>query len=627
MYLRLWLAMILLVLSLVPVNPVRAMTTQTNPVAEPLNAQTIGAFVDDFMQEQMAVLHVPGAAIVVVQGDVLLFAQGYGQANLAGQVPVDVNQTLFRTGSVSKLFTATAVMQLVEQGKVDLQADVNEYLHSIHLPARFARPVTVADLLLHTAGFDDVFFGMHVRKVEDVQPLATFLNDHLPERYLPPGEIISYNDHGYTLAGLLVEDVTGMRFDDYMATHVLTPLQMENSAFAQPLPADLQDRLAVGYRYDGQVYQPYPFDYVNVGPAAGLVAPAVEIAHFLIAQLNGGSYAGTAILQPETVTAMQQQQFIHHAALRGRGYGFAEWHENGRRGVYHDGGNPGFLNRLLLLPNEGVGFYLTFNGDQYTSATRFHREFTTQFFDQFFPEEENGEKKNVSEPVAATLEHSARDFTGYYREVQAYSHDTFQKLASLMNQFPVRAEDGGLAVFGRTYVAVAPQLFQSKNGESTIAFRQTDDQDTYLFAGAGANVRVPWYEAQPVQLGLVGWFLLAFLSMLLVALLWRTAPVGLRSTLALTGLLNMLFLVGIAIALLQMDPWQFAYGPPPVVIGLLALPLVTLALTVVLVGFIVAGWRGHGWGWTTQLYTALVSVTALAFPLFLNFWNLLGFRY
>ncbi len=618
-----WLILNLLLLSILSGGTVNAMTLTTDAIPQPLNAQTIAAFVNDFMSAQMDALHVPGAALVVVQGDTVLFAQGYGQADLAGQVPVDVDQTLFRAGSISKLFTATAVMQLVEQGKVDLHTDVNEYLHSIQLPARFDQPVTVADLLLHTAGFDDIFFGMHVREAANVQSLADFLDTHLPERYLPPGEIISYNDHGYTLAGLLVEDVTGMRFDAYVAQHILEPLQMDNSTFAQPLPPALQEQLAVGYRYDGESYQPYALDYVNVVPAAGLIAPAAEMAHFIIAQLNGGSYAGNAILQPETVVAMQEIQFVHHPALRGRSYGFAEWRENGRRGFYHDGGNPGFLNRLLILPAEGMGFYLTFNGDQYTSATRFHREFTTHFFDTFFPDTED----DTSTPVAVVPGQPAQAFAGYYREVQAYSHDTFQKLASLMNQFPVRAEDEQLAVFGRTYVPVESQLFQSENGESTIAFGQDAHGHTYLFVGAGANVRVPWYEAQPVQLGLVGWFLLAFLTALIGAWCWRTAPTGLRMVLALIALLNILFLVGISVALLQMDPWQFAYGPPPTVIALLVVPLVTLALTPVMIGFIIAGWRDRGWKWTTRLYTILVSATALAFPLFLNVWNLLGFRY
>ncbi|MEZ4658017.1 MAG: serine hydrolase domain-containing protein [Caldilineaceae bacterium] len=361
-----------------------AMAVEADPIPQPLNAQTIAAFVDEFMQTQMATLHVPGAALVVVQGDKVLFADGYGLAELEEQAPVDVHETLFRAGSVSKLFTATAVMQLVEQGQVALDADVNEYLHSIQLPERFGRPVTVADLLLHTAGFDDVFFGMHVRKADELQSLADFLNSHLPERYQPPGEIISYNDHGYTLAGLLVEDVTGMRFDEYMAAHILAPLQMAHSTFAQPQPPALQARLAVGYRYDGRDYQPYDLDYVNVAPAAALVAPAAEMAHFIIAQLNGGSYDGASILQPQTVAAMQQTQFAHHPALRGRGYGFAEWRENGHRGVYHDGGNPGFLNRLLLLPDERVGFYLTFNSDQYSRRRRvfiasLQHSFSTRF--------------------------------------------------------------------------------------------------------------------------------------------------------------------------------------------------------------------------------------------------------
>jgi len=418
-------------------NEVNAMSTdlrlakQSASVA--LTAESITSFVDEYMATQMTSSNVPGAAIVVVQGEAVLLAKGYGMADLDADRPVVVDETLFRAGSVSKLFTATAVMQLVEQGRIGLDDDINQHLTSLQLPDKFDRPLTVADLLQHTTGLDDVFFGMHERDAEDVESLADFLGHHLPERYDPPGELISYNDHGYTLVGLLIEDVTGQSFVDYMAAHVLGPLQMGSSSFAQPLPADLQTQVAVGYRYEEQ-FEPYEFDYVNIGPAAGLHATASDMAHFVMAHLNNGRYGEQQVLQPETVSQMQATQFSHHPVLRGRGYGFAEWHENGLRAVFHDGGNPGFLNRLFLIPEEGIGFYLTFNGDQYAGASQFHREFTTRFMDEFYPETE----ETVVLPTAVPLGRPASDLTGYYRDVSAHSHDTFQKLTSLMNQFPVR---------------------------------------------------------------------------------------------------------------------------------------------------------------------------------------------
>lgn len=622
-YRVIFMAIIVFVLAL-PSHDALAIRSKSPLVQQPLTAETAEAFVDKFMQEQMPVLHVPGAAIVIVQHDGLLFQQGYGMADLARQMPVDVNETLFRAGSISKLFTATAVMQLVERGAIDLEADVNEYLKRLQLPQRFDRPVTVADLLLHTAGFDEVFFGVHVREAGELQPLADFLGEHLPERYLPPGEFISYNDHGYTVAGLLVEEVSGLPFDQYVATHILEPLQMTESTFTQPLPKERLAEMAVGYRYDGERYQPYALDYVQVSPSAGLIAPAGEMANFMLAHLNGGSFAGQPILQPATVASMQQRHFAHHPALRGRGYGFAEWQENGRRAVFHDGGNPGFLSRLFLLPEERVGFYLTFNSDQYTDAARFHRAFTTDFLDTFFPPTDD-------EPIASAIvapDRPLAEFAGYYREVQGYSHDTLQKIDSLMNQFPVSADTTQLSVFGRSYDPIGMLVFQNAAAESTVVFR-ADDQGaiTHLFVGTGAYAKVPWYESQPVQLGFLIWFLLIFAAAIVGGIGWRRAPALLRISLVAVGLLNLVFLLGLAAILLQLDRWEFSFGLPAIVQMLLVLPLISFVPALLLVGFATVVRRRIQWVWGTRLYLFIVMLTAVAFPLFLNFWNLLGFRY
>lgn len=644
-----------------------AMTSNTGTTSSPLvqqtlNSTTVKAFMDAFMSSEMRELHVPGAAVVVVQTNLrpgsktqdssVLFAKGYGKADLAKHIPVDVKETLFRAGSVSKLFTATAVMQLAERGKVDLQTDVNVYLGSLQLEPRFDRPVTVADLLLHTAGFDEVFFGMHVRTADELLPLADFLKDHLPERYSPPGEIISYNDHGYTLAGLLVEEVSGMPFDEYVHANILKPLQMNSTTFVQPLPAELEVRMATGYRHNGREYRPYKLDFVQVSPAAGLVGPAQDMANFMLAHLNSGRFGDEAILQPETVAEMHQTQFAHHPTLRGRGYGFSEWRENDQRMVFHDGGNPGFLSRLVLLPEKGIGFYVVFNSDQYSPATRFHRRLTSEFLDTFFPEqaEQPSSVQQVSQvytnksteaslaSLQATME--AAHFGGYYRPVQAYSHDTLQKIASLMEQFPVSVAHDHLTVFGQKYMPVEPFVFHDMLNESTIVFRsatssenrQASESDsareiTHLFVGTGAYVKVPWYEAKPIQIGLVLWFLLVFIGAIVGGFRWQTAPMMKRGSLFTVGLTNAIFLIGLAFALTQLDVWSFAYGPPLVVQCLLVLPLVTLALTLLIVGYIVVGWQNSGWNAGLRFYSSVVVTSLLAFPLFLDYWNLLGFRY
>jgi hypothetical protein len=345
------------------------------------------------------------------------------------------------------------------------------------------------------------------------------------------------------------------------------------------------------------------------------------MAHFMIAHLNDGQYGDATILQPETAAMMHAKQIAHHPELRGRAYGFSEWLENGHRAIFHDGGNPGFQSRLYLLPEANAGFYFVMNNDQYSKHKGFHRAFTTAFLDSFFPELPADQFEVV--PMA---KRPLTPLTGYYREVQAYSHDTLQKVDSLMNQFPIRGEGDTLRLFGHDYVAVEPLLFKNGDERSTVAF-EADEQGniTYLFAGTGAFAKVPWYEAQPVQLGFAVWFVLIFIGGLVGSFFWHSAPTAMRVTLAAMSGLNLAFLVGMGVVLSNLDPWEFVYGLPTPVILLLQLPLIALLLVVVWLFFL----------WTKQAsfassvsvgLTAVYTLTILVFPLFLNFWNLLGVK-
>ena len=596
---------------------------QSNEILSLDNAEEVAAFMDNYFTTYMAELNVPGTAVTLVKDNQILFAKGYGMANLEQQIPVDASSTVFRAGSVSKLLTATAVMQLVEQGKLDLDGDVNQYLRSFQLENIYDKPVTVADLLMHTAGFDDVFLGMHARTESGYQPLAVFLESHMPEQYDPPGELISYNDHSMSLAGLLVEEVSGQSFESFVADHILTPLGMTNSSFNQPLPTELANNLATGYAYDGQNYKSYEWDYLNVSPAAALHATAEDMAAFMIAHLNDGGTENGRILQPETTALMHQTHISHHPALRGRAYGFSEWRENGLRAIFHDGGNPGFQNRLMLLPEENIGFFITFNGDQYSSG-RLHREFTTQFLDAFFPDTSDVTVR----PQIENLTHSASDYAGYYRDVPAYSRDTLQKIASLPNQFSIKANGDQIQVFGRDYAEVETLLFQSRDGERLAAFREDASGNiTHFFSGTGAFIKLKWYESQPFHLGLVVWFLVSFVTAVFFSIFWRSGSPIMRLGLGAWSLLNLAFLIGMALVMMQIqtDPWEFLYGPPAAMIALLVVPLLTTVIAVLIVWFTVTGFGS--WSIGVKMVTAVYSLTAIAFPLFLNYWKLLGFHF
>src|SRR5829696_1631297 len=237
----------------------------------------LAVFLDELLSRQLADKHIPGASVAVVTGDDLLFAQGYGYANLERHTPIVADQTLMRVGSIAKLFTWTALLQLAEQGKLDLNADVNTYLGDVVIPATYPAPITLAHLLTHTAGFEDRQLGITVARATSLVSLHEYVAAAMPERVFPPGSVTAYSNYGATLAGSIVERVSGEPFAQYVQRHILAPLTMHHSTFAQQLPPELAMQLAVSYAYDG-AYHAKPFEYFQIAPAGGLSATAVDIA-------------------------------------------------------------------------------------------------------------------------------------------------------------------------------------------------------------------------------------------------------------------------------------------------------------------------------------------------------------
>jgi CubicO group peptidase (beta-lactamase class C family) len=212
------------------------------------NPAEVEAFFDGAMAAEMSARHIPGAVVSVVEDGQVLFNKGYGFADLENQTLVDPQRTLFRAGSVSKLFGATAVMQLAEQGKLDLDADVNTYL-DFKIPATFPQAITLKNLLTHTAGFEDIGQDLFNLNAEEIQTLGQYLKTHIPARVFPPGKLAAYSNYGAALAAYIVEGVSGLPFTEYVEKNIFTPLGMSHSTFLQPLPADLAGDLSSGYDF------------------------------------------------------------------------------------------------------------------------------------------------------------------------------------------------------------------------------------------------------------------------------------------------------------------------------------------------------------------------------------------
>ena len=601
------------------------------------------AFLDAFLPLQMDRLHIPGLVVVVVKSGQIVFRKGYGFGNLEGRTSIDPDKTLFRVASVSKLVTSTAVMQLVERGFVQLDEDVNTYLDLFQIPSTHDSSVTLANLLTHTGGFDERYIGMAARRESEVLGLGPYLAARMPPRVRPPGDVVSYSNHGMALAGYVVEAVSGLGFADYVELNILRPLGMDDSTFR--LQPEQASNLAAGYAYRNGEYRSLPFDYSHIPPAGSLVATATDMACFMMAHLESGGCGDGRILGPDTMREMHAPQWTHHPGLPGFAYGFYEHFENGRRLLAHGGNLGGFASGLYLMPEEDLGIFVTYNADR----SELREDLIERFVDRYYPDWSTAEARPDPSTEAAF---SAGAFDGTYR-LHRYPRHTLDKWSVLSQarlEFHVSTSERGTLILrypGESmepaeYVQTEPLLFENVDGEDRVAFRQDSRgrvTDMFLqFSGPAALEKLPWYATSSFHSMLHGFLALVFLS---VGAVWLRGRVDGRSkahrsekrldwasrvAVRLVSGLNMVFLLGLP-TVLALDPQGLTYGASLGVILLLAIPLLTTAMTPGLVFLNVLVWKR---GRTTnihRLHHSLVTLAAVAVIPYLMYWNLLGFRY
>ncbi|MEB3355372.1 MAG: serine hydrolase domain-containing protein [Synechococcales bacterium] len=623
--------------------------TQVQPdggvVAELDDPEEFQAFLDSIFNPEFLDANAPGAVVSVVKDGEIFFQKGYGYADLEREIPVDGDRTLFRVASLSKLFTATATMQLYEQGLIDLDDDITQYL-DFELENPFDQPVTFAQLMTHTGGTTKRRIGLAARTADEMPPLGDYLRDHTPPIVYPPGKLYSYSSHAIALLGYLVERISGEDFNTYVQNHLLQPLDMDRSTFLQPPPENLQNDLATGYQRKGGEFEPVPYLYLNIAPAASLQATATDMAHFMIAHLQLGQYEDQRILEPDTARLMHETHFVSYPGLPGTGYGFRERLVNGTRSIGHLGSLRGYSSSLTLIPNENVGIFIASN-----SFSGVHSTVLNQFFNRYFTDE------NPAPPIQAIQNVDLSQFTGVYRDLE-YPRHTAAKLSAPYEQIWVRGSEYGTLevqppsllfagqVANKTLAPIGPQLFKRLEDDALAAFAEDEDgRVTYgfnlLWPKIGTYERVAWYEVIWFHLtilvicgilfatGAIAWIILPLLRQLIQRKRGEPAPwlYGARGLAGTVGLLNLLFLVGLPLYLWHLGVWKLAYGMPPVAIAFFCLPLITTALTVALPIGAVTVWRDSRSSTGSRIHYGLVTLAAIAFIPVLVYWNLLGFQF
>jgi CubicO group peptidase (beta-lactamase class C family) len=608
-------------------------------------------FLDDFFAQNMEELNIPGAAIVVVEDGEILLSKGYGFADLEQQTPVDPAQTIMRTASVSKLFTATAAMQLVEQGLLDLDADVNQYLTGIQIPDDPFGPVTLRQLLTHTAGFENQVIGTVTFDPDAYLPLEERLASSVPERVLEPGTVHSYSNYGFALVGQLIEDVSGMPFAQYVAEKILQPLGMARSTFEQPLPPGLAEDLAIGYFATDGAYEPAGFVFDQEPPAGALSSTAEDIARFMIAHLQDGRYEDVQILGEDVAQQMHAQQFTHHPDLPGMGYAFKERFVNGERLIGHGGDIGTYSSQMILHPEDDLGFFVVYNVFNDTLRNRL----IVAFMDRYYAEESPA---TAPETLEMSQEELSR-FTGAYRWVR-HSRSTIGKLVALTpgpyNVNIVANEDGTLSVsfFGTDpewrYAPVTSLVFKQVQGGvheiggleidlgETLVFREDETGQIEFAFVPLQNValeKVAFYEGGDAQFGSLGGFLFIFISPFIVwsigALIRRIRKRASTATASskrarwvavLMSALNIIFMM-----ILFLGGGDMSLGVPPIIRIALIIPLVTLLLTLIMLPMTVYAWKDGYWSVLGRIYYSFLTLTAVLFLVWANYWNLIGWRF
>ncbi|MFL6519600.1 MAG: serine hydrolase domain-containing protein [Chthoniobacterales bacterium] len=441
-------------------------------VAHDLTKPDLEAFLDALIPAQLQNRDIAGAAISVVKDGQVLFAKGYGFADFAAKKAVVADKTLFRPGSISKVFTATAVMQLVEQGKLDLDRDVNDYL-DFAIPKTYDAPVTLRRILTHTAGFEETLKNLFVPSEREMRPLRDYLVAAMPARIFAPGTVPSYSNYALTLAGYIVERISGEPFEKYVAAHILTPLRMDHSSFAQPLPENLEANMSPGYLAAAQ--GPRKFEFVTTAPAGALSATATDMTRLMLALLGEGTLEGATILKPESVRAMESRQFELHPALHAIGLILMEYSMNGQRIIGHGGDTIFFHSDMILMPDARVGLFISYNSAGSRPGGG-RTEVIHAFLNRYFPE-----------PVSATAlidlknaQADGRAVSGLYSESRR-ADSTLLKAAALLSQISVRGDQNGvLTIEGlqsprgglKQWREIGPLVYREVDGSDVIAFRQ-----------------------------------------------------------------------------------------------------------------------------------------------------------
>lgn len=462
------------------------LVTQENDTTLPIEYHDLAEYIDGVIKSQRRGNSLSGVTVSVVQNDSLIFARGYGMADIEKERPVLADSTLFRIGSVSKTYTWTAIMILVEEGLLDLDTDVNHYLNEVEIEEAFDEPVTLRHLMSHRAGFEDTFRLFAVAD-DDPRSRSELLSEHQPERVFPPGLRTSYSNWGSALAAQIIEDITGTSYKTFIRERILNPLELNHTILDLPdeMSPEIRDNLADGYKTgQGALNHQGAMQIGAYWPAGGISATAADMARWMKFHLNGGELDGVRLLSEETHQQMWTRAYNDRPHGADVSHGFQDLNYRGLRLLGHSGGTAAFLTNMILVPELNLGIFISQNSaESYKPVMQFPNlvidHIQGESYQPFLVEESETEELDE---LAGTYLNNRRVFSTF---------SAIMGLASVSTLTPVSDQALTLSSMGEEtyYVQVPnqPDVFEDADGLRLSVIRDDGGSVKALADGMGVH--------------------------------------------------------------------------------------------------------------------------------------------
>ncbi len=610
---------------------------ETLPAPSFQDTLALEAFMDGVILATMDEMKIAGASVSLIHNGELLLNKGYGYTNIEAGNKVDPGKSLFRLGSISKLFTWIAVLQQVEQGNLSLDADINRYLTSFSIPDTYDEPVTLRCLMSHTPGFEDVLLHLFLREGDPVAPLEEQFRKKLPRRIQPPGQEAAYSNHGTGLAQLLVEKASGMPFEEYTESYIFSPLDMNSSTFRQPVPDDLKPDLSTGYAWQEGQFKPRGFEVIPMTGAGGASSTASDMAVFMKALLNQTRHDTISLLDSATYAIMQEPVLQHAPGMNPALHGFIDLSREHIRIIGHPGNTFLFHCLLALFPEHNMGLFLSFNGE---NAQPSYLKVLDHFLSRYFP-------APPDPPAAIDLSSEYLEgFAGQYIPNRR-PHSSLLKIIGAINPLEVAAREGGLQVrdmFGETHaiLPVDSTTFFLENRNTFVGFSRNGEKpaDKLYLSDYPITAFDRVSGMYNLQYNLII-TVITLLCMMYILFIWpwlyfarrqydkkpralHNLPVFPKFIAWITSLFFLLFYI---LLFASAGGEEIIFGIPAGIKVALFFPVAAIPLTLIMIGSNFYIWKVPR---TRNLSRIFYGMATLAFLLSfwqLHFWNLLGWRF